>query len=158
MKFVPNVTGITTAFVTHVLRRERISSISVASGAISLGSGLATSLAFAAHVVGVVLSGLAAHEPVVYETEQLGSLALGIATLIPGLLCLTDSGAVMRGELHAQKRTLAASVVVTGFTFPIATMNPLAALVTTLAVANIGVLLASPTNRKLSAPVASLRY
>ena len=151
------ITGIASAFVAH-MRQGRLGGISAASGAISLASGLATSLALTAHVVSVVISSLAAHEPVVYDTEQAGLLALGIAVLIPGLICLVQAGAVIRGELHAQKRTLAASIVIMGFTLPIASEDPLAALVAVLAVANIAVLLASPTNGVVSAPAASLHY
>jgi hypothetical protein len=152
-----SVAGITIAFMAYA-RREGIVGVSAASGAISLVSGLATSLALTAHVLSVVISGLAAHEPVVFDTEQFGLLALGIAILIPGLLCVTQSGAVMRSELHAQKRTLAASIVTAGFTLPLASLDPLAALVAVLAMVNIGILLASPTNSELSAPATWLRY
>jgi hypothetical protein len=154
---VASVAGITIAFVAH-MRRERIAGISVASGAMSLASGLATSLALAAHIVSILINGLAAQEGVVYDTEQLGLLVLGMAILLPGLLCLIHSGAVMRGELHAQKRTLAASIIVAGFTLPLAPVDSLATLVAALALANIAILLASPTNRELNAPAASLHY
>ncbi len=151
------IAGIASAFLAH-MRRGRLGGISAASGAISLASGLATSLVLTAHVVSVVVSNLAAHEPVVYDTEQAGLLALGIAVLVPGLICLVQAGAVIRGELHAQKRTLAASIIITGFTLPTAPNDPLAALVALLALANIAVLLASPTNGDLSAPEESLHY
>ncbi|HYI96462.1 MAG TPA: hypothetical protein VEX68_23165 [Bryobacteraceae bacterium] len=151
------ITGIGSAFLAH-MRRGRLGGISAVAGAISLASGLATTLALTAHVISVTVSNMAAHEPVVYDTEQAGLLALGIAILIPGLICLTQAGAVLRGELHAQKRALAASIVIAGFLSPIASNDPLAALVALLALANIAALLASPTNGELSAPQASLHY
>ena len=125
LSFLPaTVTGITIASVSE-MRRFRAFDASAASGAVSLASGLATSLALAAHIVSVVLDGVAAHEPVVYDTEQIALLVLGIAILTPGLLCLSWARAITRGELHAQKRTLAASIVIAGLTLPLASAQPL---------------------------------
>jgi hypothetical protein len=151
------VAGLTIAFVAHECR-YRIAGISAASGAVSLASGLATSLALTAHLVTVMLRGMAGPTPIADNAQHFGSLALGIAILIPGLLCLTQAGALVRGELHAQKRTLAASVVIAGFTFPTSGVQPLAAVIAALAIVNICVLLASRTNQELSAPAASLHY
>jgi hypothetical protein len=57
-----------------------------------------------------------------------------------------------RGELHAQKRTLAAAVIILGLTLPLAAFQILAAIIAFLAMSNIGVLLASRTNRELTEP------
>ena len=148
------VTGITIAFVARA-RRLRFPDVSAASGAASLASGLATSLVLIVHIISVALEGLAAHEPVVFDTEQIQFLALGIAILIPALVCLSQAKALKRGELHAQKRTLAASIVIAGLNLPAASVEPLSAWIAALAIANIGILLVSRTNLQLNEPVAS---
>ena len=71
----------------------------------------------AAHLGSVWLQ-IAADHTAQLEFEQIASLVLGFAILVPGLLCVSLAGQLARGELHAQKRTLAAAIVVLGLTLP----------------------------------------
>jgi hypothetical protein len=130
----------------------------MASGVASLASGLITTFSMSAHIATVLLGVLARSEPLVYGAEQWSPLALGVAVLIPGLLCVSMAGAVARGELHAQKRTLAAAIVVSGITAPLSVSEPLAGLTCAFAVLNIAMLLGSRTNLAVSGPEVSLYY
>jgi len=112
-----------------------------------------TAFLLAVHIASVWLR-VAAGYASLAEFEQFASLALGAAILIPGLLCVSLARALTRGELHAQKRTLAAAVVILGLTLPLSVFQPLAAVIATLAASNIGVLLTSRTNLGLSEPAA----
>jgi hypothetical protein len=107
----------------------------------------------AAHLASVWIRIVAGHAAQ-SEFEHFASLALGFAILAPGLLCVTLAGQLARGELHAQKRTLAAAIIVLGLTLPLAPFQILAAVISFLALSNIGLLLASRTNLELSEPAA----
>ena len=119
------------------------------SGAVSAVLGVVTTLLIAAHLGSVWLQIAAGHTAQV-EFEQIASLVLGFAILIPGLLCVSLAGQLAGGELHAQKRTLAAAIVVLGLTLPLAPFQILAAVMALLAMSNIAILLASRTNLELS--------
>jgi hypothetical protein len=147
------VAGITIAFMRRAHRNGN-SGTFVISGAVSLTSGLVTTFLLAAHLASVWLR-VAAGYASLADFEQFALLALGVAIFIPGLLCVSLAGALTRGELHAQKRTLAASVVVLGLTLPLSAVQPLPAMIAALAAANLGVLLMSRTNLELSEPAAS---
>jgi hypothetical protein len=144
------VAGITSVLVIR-RRQGRIMEMRMASGAISLAFGLATSVALTAHLLTVLLR-------VLVEREQPTLLLPGVAVLIPGLFCIAQAGALTRGELHAQQRTLAAAVVVLGFTLPTSVLDPLAGLLSGLALANIIAVLYSRTDLELSARRVSSHY
>lgn len=150
------VIGITSFFVMRV--RIRNSGATAASGVASLASGLVTTFAMCAHVATVLLGLLERSEPLAYHTDQWSLLALGVVVLVPGLQCVSMAGAVARGELHAQKRTLAAAIVVSGITAPLSVSEPLAGLTCAFAVLNIAMLLGSRTNLAVSAQEVSLYY
>ena len=107
----------------------------------------------AAHL-GIVWLQIAAGQAAHFEFEQIASLVLGFAVLIPGLLCVSLAGLLARGELHAQKRTLAAAIVIVGLTLPLAPFQILAAVMALLGMLNVAILLASRTNLDLSEPAA----
>ena len=101
------VAGITIGFVRRAYRNGN-SGTFVVSGAVALTSGLVTAFLLAAHLASVWLRVAAGHTSLA-EFEQFALLALGVSILIPGLLCVSMARALTRGELHAQKRTLAAA-------------------------------------------------
>jgi lysylphosphatidylglycerol synthetase-like protein (DUF2156 family) len=157
--FLLTVTAITVAFIERA-RRKGISMSLAASGAASLVSGLVTSGLMTAHLVSVLLPALAQREPFIDRFEVVPLAILGLAIQIPGMLCVSLAGGLIRGELHAQKRTLAAAVVVLGLTAPLAPFQPLALIMAVLALVNIGALLSSRTEVEfpISEPAGSLRY
>ena len=150
------VAGITIAFMRRAHRNGN-SGTFVISGAVSLTSGLVTTFLLAAHLASVWLR-VAAGYASLADFEQFALLALGVAIFVPGLLCVSLAGALTRGELHAQKRTLAAAIVVSGITAPLSVSEPLAGLTCAFAVLNIAMLLGSRTNLAVSAQEVSLYY
>jgi hypothetical protein len=97
-----------------------------------LVSGLVTAALLVAHTASVSLRILTQMEPAGRDLEQFLLLTLGVAILVPGLICVSQAGALTRGELLAQKRTLAAAIVVLGSTLPLSLFQPLAALISLL--------------------------
>jgi hypothetical protein len=120
-------------------------------GAVSAVSGVVTTLLMAA-ILGSVWLQIAAGHTAQVEFEQIALLALWFVILIPGLLCVSLAGLLARGELHAQKRTLAAAIVILGLTVPLAPYQ--ATVMALIAMSNIAILLASRTNLNLSEPAA----
>jgi hypothetical protein len=105
-----------------------------------------------AAILGSVWLQIAAGHTAQVEFEQIALLALWFVILIPGLLCVSLAGLLARGELHAQKRTLAAAIVILGLTVPLAPYQ--ATVMALIAMSNIAILLASCTNLNLSEPAA----
>ena len=138
-----------TIFLALRMCRRSIAAGSAMAGTVSTLSGAVTTLLMTAHLGSTWLQIVAA-QPAPAEFEQFALLALGVAIFIPGLLCVSLAGAVTRGELHAQKRTLAAAVIILGLTLPLSLLQPLATVMAVLALANLATLLSSRTNLKLS--------
>jgi hypothetical protein len=126
-------------------RRVAHSGATVASAVASLATGLVIVFSIGAHIVTVLLR-LLTHN----DFDQILPLTLGIAVVIPGLQCVWMAAALTRGELHAQKRTLAAAVVILGMMAPLSAVEPLAATASALASFSIATLLASPTRLAVS--------
>lgn len=152
--FLLSVAGITSGFVARA-RRGGSSGLWTTAGAVPRVSGLVTAVLLVAHIASVSLRILTQSEPAGRDLEQFLLLTLGVAIFIPGLICVSQAGALTRGELYAQKRSLAAAIVVLGFTLPLALFQPLAALMSLLALLNVAILLSSRTNLEISEPLAS---
>jgi hypothetical protein len=123
----------------------------IPSSLAALACGLATSLLMGLHAVSLLLPALTQSG----EFDAL-SLALGIALLIPGILCVRLAPALARGDIDAQKRVLGCAVVILGLALPICAIQPLALAMALPAAACIAVLLSSRSD--LSEPAAWSHY
>jgi hypothetical protein len=154
--------GITVAFALR-LQRHGVSGVHVVSGTASFLSGLVTSVLMLVHIGSVLLPADAGNHPVLYDFGVIAPFLFGIAILMPGILSVLLAGALARGELDAQKRTLAASSVVLGLTLPLASFQLPALTIAFLTLFNIATLLCSRTSASgeklmLSGPAASRAY
>ena len=113
----------------------------------ALACGLATSLLMGLHAVSLLLPALAQSS----EFDVL-SLTLGLALLVPGILCVRLTPSLSRGELDAQKRVLGCAVVILGLALPICAVEPLAIGMALPAAVCIAVLLGSRS--EITAPAA----
>jgi hypothetical protein len=118
----------------------------------ALACGVATSLLMALHAVSLLL-------PAMAQTTDLDALALtlGVALLVPGMLCVRLSPALSRGQLDAQKRVLGCVVVILGLALPMCAVEPLAIAMALPAAVCIALLLGSRSETS-APPAAWSRY
>lgn len=137
-------------------RRSGVYGSRIIAGATALALGLGTSIPVTAQMLGAVPARFAGGQPLSLEESCL--LVLALAIWLSGLFCVLQLHGLQRGDLEAQKRNLAAASILLGLTLPLILTEPLAALMSALALLNIVVLLFNRTNLELNEPPESLHY